>query len=186
MHQIFPCCSSASPTSQYFPPVPSGTQFATVAGALVPPGSSSSKTDSPGSRGRLKRTPHPSVFTTRVCHCSANGIAGSRLARRKGICARIRVLRRSASYDFTPELIYRPTSIVRLTPIFSRQRDRNLETKVTPQRTRSGGRRPANPAKPDNDRLRFVFDVILKPRAFSSGAKDLALPISTLVRASSF
>ena len=59
------------------------------------------KTASPGSsKGWVRRTPHPSVFTTRVWQCSLNGIAGSRLARRKGICARIRVLRRSASNDF--------------------------------------------------------------------------------------
>ena len=109
MHQIFAGCSNAIPTNQYLLPVPSGTQFATRAGALVPPGSSSSRTDSPGSRGRLRRTPHPSVFTTRVWHCSVNGVAGSRLVRRKGIWARIRVLRRSASWDVTSELICGPT-----------------------------------------------------------------------------
>src|SRR5262249_53848567 len=66
MHQMFPGCSRAMPTSQMFPPVPRGTQLATRAGALVPPGSSSSRTDKPGSRGLLSRTPQPSVFTTRV------------------------------------------------------------------------------------------------------------------------
>jgi len=107
MHQIFPGSSSASPTSQYLPPVPSETQLATRAGALVPPGSSSSKTGRPASNGWARRTPHPSVLTTSVWQCSLNGTAGSRLASRKGICARIRVLRRAASPDFAPALISR-------------------------------------------------------------------------------
>jgi len=131
MHQIFAGSSSAIPTSQYLPSVPSGTQLATRAGALVPPGSSSSKTASPGSSGWLRRTPHPSVFTTRVWQCSLNGTAGSRLARRKGICARIRVLRRSASNDFAPELISGPSLIVRRATIFVCRPPRRVETKVT-------------------------------------------------------
>ena len=131
MHQIFAGSSSAIPTSQYLPSVPSGTQFATRAGALVPPGSSSSKTGRPGSSGWLRRTPHPSVFTTRVWQCSLNGTAGSRLARRNGICARIRVLRRSASNDFAPELISGPSLIVRCATTFVCRPSRRVETKVT-------------------------------------------------------
>jgi hypothetical protein len=136
MHQIFPGSSSAIPTSQYLPSVPRGTQFPTRAGALVPPGSSSSKTGRPGSSGWVRRTPHPSVFTTRVWQCSLNGIAGSRLARRKGICARIRVLRRSASNDFAPELISGPSLIVRRATIFVCKPPSRVETKVTSAATR--------------------------------------------------
>lgn len=134
MHQIFAGCSSAIPTSQNLLPVPSGTQFATRAGALAPPGSSSSRTDKPGSKGWPRRTPHPSVLTTRVWQCSLNGMAGSRLARRKGICARIRVLRRSASWEFTAELICWPTLIVRLT--------RNIRSSVGVESQNQSNQRP--------------------------------------------
>ena len=105
MPQIFPDSSSASPTIQNL--APSGTQFATNAVAMRPPGSSSSRTGTPGSKGRDSRTPQPSVLTTSVWHCSENWMAGSRLVTRRGICARMRVLRRSASYDLALDSMLR-------------------------------------------------------------------------------
>src|SRR5947199_4362869 len=105
MPQIFPDSSSASPTIQNL--TPSGTQFATNAVAVRPPGSSSSWTGTPGSKGRDSRTPQPSVLTTSVWHCSENWMAGSRLVTRRGICARMRVLRRSASYDLALDSMLR-------------------------------------------------------------------------------
>ena len=105
MPQIFPDSSSASPTIQNL--TPSGTQFATNAIAVRPPGSSSSRTGTPASKGRDSRTPQPSVLTTSVWHCSENWMAGSRLVTRRGICARMRVLRRSASYDLALDSMLR-------------------------------------------------------------------------------
>src|SRR5207244_11794926 len=105
MPQIFPDSSSASPTIQNL--APSGTQFATNAVAMRPPGSSSSRTGTPGSKGRDSRTPQPSALTTSVWHCSENWMAGSRQVTRRGICARMRVLRRSASYDLALDSMLR-------------------------------------------------------------------------------
>src|SRR2546430_11300051 len=105
MPQIFPDSSSASPTIQNL--APSGTQFATNAVAMRPPASSFSRTGTTRSKGRNSRTPEPSVLTTSVWHCSENWMAGSRLVRRRGICARMRVLRRSASYDLALDSMLR-------------------------------------------------------------------------------
>ncbi len=97
MHQILAGSSKASPTSQYLPSEPSGTQLATRAKALLPAGSSSIRTDKPQSTGRDKRTPQPSGLTTSVWQRSLSCMVGSWLVTRIGSCARIRVLRRGGS-----------------------------------------------------------------------------------------
>ena len=59
----------------------------------------------PGFSGRVSRTPQPWVLITSVCPASENGLAASRQVTRSGIWARIRVLRRAASADFSVESI---------------------------------------------------------------------------------
>ena len=91
IHQKLPVDSRPIPTTQYLPPGPGDRLLATCPSALRPPGSPSTRTRSPGFRGRTKRTPQPRGFTNRVWQFSENEIAGSMLVMRKGICARTRV-----------------------------------------------------------------------------------------------
>lgn len=65
--------------------------LATRAVVVLPPGRSSTRTCDPGLSGRGDRTPQPRGLTNKVWQDSENESDGSRLVRRKGICARTRV-----------------------------------------------------------------------------------------------
>src|ERR1700722_19392811 len=102
---MLPGASSAIPPTQYLLSVPNGTQLATRAVARVPVGSSSRKISVPGFSGRESRTPQPWVLTTSVGLAYEYVFMASRLVTRRGIWARIRVLRRPESVVLSVESI---------------------------------------------------------------------------------
>ena len=91
MHHRFPGVSRPMPTNQYLLSAEIRKLLAILAVALLPEGSSSTRTRIPGLSERGKRTPQPLGLTRSVWHRSEKRVAGSRLVTRKGICAFSRV-----------------------------------------------------------------------------------------------
>ena len=119
MHQRFPGESRPIPTNQYLSSSESLRLLATFAVTVLPPGRSSTRTRMPGFSDCGNRTPHPNGLTSTVWQRAEKEIAGSRLVRRTGICARTRVpCRRWISSDILgrihfirPEIVeFRTTS----------------------------------------------------------------------------
>jgi len=91
IHQRFPGESSPIPTNQYLLSSESRMLLAIRAVTVLPPGRSSTRTRMPGFKDWGSRTPHPNGFTSTVWQRAEKEIAGSRLVKRNGICARTRV-----------------------------------------------------------------------------------------------
>ena len=92
----FPWVYSDAPTKKYLPSLPNGTQLATCAVTLPPPGKLLIMMGVPACNSSEPRKPHPCALTTSNKQRSPNGLCRSRLITLTGISTRSRVLRRVA------------------------------------------------------------------------------------------